>query len=132
MNTYVIAAALIKNKEKYLIAKRDSQKEFNPNEWEFISGFIEEKETVEKTILRELIEETNLKGQIIDSGESTSILDKDTRWIIIPYLIETNNEKFEINPSDHSEMLWVKAKSLKNYKGLISFIKIFENEGWIK
>lgn len=54
MKTFVIAQAIVKYKGKYLIGKRSKGKEFSPNIYEFISGFIEEKESAEDAILREV------------------------------------------------------------------------------
>jgi len=118
MKTYTIATALIKFQDKYLIAKRSQNKEFSPNKWEFISGFIEEKESAEETILRELQEETSLKGKIIKSENPYITEDNEIRWIILPYLIEPSSANFKIKESDHSEMKWVTIEELNNYQDL--------------
>ncbi|MBI2045584.1 hypothetical protein HYT23_06000, partial [Candidatus Pacearchaeota archaeon] len=50
METRIIASAILKDKNKYLIAKRASSKKYAPGKWEFISGFIETKESAENII----------------------------------------------------------------------------------
>lgn len=121
MNTYVIATALVEFNNQYLIAKRASTKKFSPKQWEFISGFIEEKETAEKTILKELNEETKLKGKIIKKGEPFSFVDEEARWVIIPFLIKSENNKVVLNKEDHSESKWIDKSEIKQYKDLSLF-----------
>lgn len=117
MRTYIIALGVIKYKNKYLIGKRSKNKKFSPNKYEFISGFIEEKEPAENTILKELQDETKLNGRIINTSNPYIIQEKD-RWITIPFLIESNSEKFIINNEDHSELLWVSKEELEHYSDL--------------
>src|SRR3989338_11472965 len=126
MKTFVMVVILVQYLDKYLIAKRSSTKEFSPNEWEFISGFSEEKEPAEETILRELREETSLQGEIVKSAKPFTIIDEETRWIILPYLINVNTNKFTINPSDHSEIKWINSKKFSNYPDLSQCMKGFK------
>ena len=100
MKTFAITSGIIKYNDKYLIGKRSKSKKFAPNKWEFISGFIDTSESAEEIILREIYEETKLKGDIIKSAEPYIVEDEEARWIIIPYLIEANTDKFVINKMD--------------------------------
>ena len=118
METRVIVLGIIKNKNKYLIAKRASSKKFAPNKWEFISGFVDTGETAEDIILRELKEELKINGIIKKSGSPYIVKDEYGRWITIPYLIEVSNYSFTINKKDHSEVIWVGLKDLEKYKDL--------------
>lgn len=129
MNTYIIATTLVRHNNKFLIAKRAQHKEFAPNKWEFISGFIEEKEPAEETIIRELQEETALVGTIIKSGKPYVIKDKEARWIIIPFLIETTNANFIINKQDHAELKWITNDELGNCSDLSLDIKELKKQG---
>jgi len=126
MKTYTIATALVEYKGKYLIAKRSLKKKFSPGQWEFISGFVEEKESAEETILRELREETTINGKIVKSAEPFSIIDEKARWIIIPYLIKVNSDKVTINYSDHSKYIWATRTELNRYSDLHELINKFK------
>jgi len=64
MKTYPIAIGIVKLKDKILILKRSKTRRCSPNLWEFASGFIKEGESAEETILREVKEETSLKGKL--------------------------------------------------------------------
>ncbi len=121
METRVIITAMIKYKNKYLIAKRSSEKKFAPNQWEFISGFVDTNETSETIILRELKEELNIQGKIMKYGNPYVIKDKDGRWIILPYLIKVNDEKFRINKKDRL-IYRVKEKTIE----IVSIIGHYE------
>ena len=104
MKTYTIASAIIKYKDKYLIGKRAANKKFYPNIWELISGFIEEKEPAEETILREIKEETKVKAKLIKTADPYIIKVTNERWIIIPFLLEAKDNSFKLNKKDHSEL----------------------------
>ena len=131
MNTHVITSAVIKYKNKYLIGKRAETKKSAPNQWEFISGFIDTKETAEEIILRELKEETSLKGKIVKSGSPYFVEDKEAHWVIIPFLIEVANSNFILNPADHSELKWVAKEELLDYKELRTDIQKLKNSNFI-
>lgn len=122
METYVITTAVIRNKGKYLIAKRAATKKFAPNQWEFISGFMDTQESPKETILREIKEELNTNGSIIKESVSFDIIDDDGRWTVMPFLVELDTEDIHVNKEDHSEIKWVAADELTNYSDLKPFL----------
>ncbi len=68
---YVGLAALIENKGKFLVMKRSPEKDFLPNTWETITGRLEEAESPEIGLLREVEEEAGIEIEIvmpIDTG----------------------------------------------------------------
>lgn len=119
MKTFVIASAVVKNKDKFLIGKRARGKKFAPGTWEFISGFPEEKEPLEDTILRELKEETGLKGKVVRSAEPYMITDSEGRWVVIPFLINVTSDKVFLNTKDHEELRWVSRADLESFKDIV-------------
>ena len=132
MKTYTICSALIVNKGKFLIAKRSPKKTFAPNEWEFISGFIDkEKKTVEEIMFDELKEELNISGQIIYSGTPFVSKDKYVRWIVIPFLIKTNAKGLRINEKDHTKLKWITKNEFTKYNNLDWFLKGFKKANLI-
>lgn len=131
MKTRIITTAIVKCKNKYLIAKRATSKKFAPGKWEFISGFIDTNETAEEIILRELKEELKIKGVIVKSAEPYVITDKEGRWIIIPYLIDVKNNSFTINKKDHSQVEWIELKDFSKYKDIRKDIQEMKKRGLI-
>src|SRR3989344_3323483 len=118
METRIIVSAVVKHKNKYLIAKRAASKKFAPNKWEFISVFVDTSESSEEIILRELKEELNINGKIMKKAEPYLIIDKEARWVVVPFLISVKDETFKLNKKDHSEARFVNIKEFNNYKNL--------------
>jgi 8-oxo-dGTP pyrophosphatase MutT (NUDIX family) len=116
MKTYVITTAIIRDGDKYLIAKRAATKRFAPNEWEFITGFMDEIATAEEIILKELREELSAEGKIEAGSDPFEITDPEGRWIIIPFLVSVAPDTVKINPNDHSEIKWVTLSELGSFE----------------
>lgn len=106
-----VAAAVVYNPdiEKFLLVKRAEERERYPCHWEFPSGFIKEGENPEDAALRELDEETGLKGEVIRSGDSFPI--QIPRVEVYPVLVKVNEESVELS-HEHSEYRWVERSEL--------------------
>jgi len=126
MKTHIITTAIIRNKDKYLIGKRAATKEFSPNQWEFITGFMDAQESPEETIIREIKEELGAKGRIISKSNIFDFIDNEGKWFVTPFLVELDTKKIQANQGDHSELRWVMASDLKSYGDLKLFLN---NEG---
>lgn len=124
MNTFVIVTALVKHRDHFLILKRASTKKFAPNKWEFLSGFVEEKEPAEETIMKELEEETKLNGKIIKSDDPFTFIDEEAKWVVIPFLIEVESKSLSLNNFDHSEIKWITSKEFEKYEDLLPFSNV--------
>ena len=104
--TYVVTSAIIKNGDRYFIAKRAETKQFAPGHWEFISGFVEDHEAAEDTLLRELKEEINAEGTIEKRLNTYEFGDEHGRWIVVPFLVSVKDVNIKTNPDEHSEGRW--------------------------
>jgi len=96
-NPLPVAACVVKNREgKILITKRN----LNPgiNKWALPGGFIESNEIPEAACLRELKEETSLRGKI---KELVGIYIQKTRYygslIVIGYEVSISKDKILLN-----------------------------------
>ncbi len=123
MKTYIVASAIVNFKDTYLIGKRASTKKVAPNQWEFISGFIEDHVDAEETILTELKEEVNVRGKIKGTSDPLLFNENNDRWIIVPFFIEALSNKVNRNVHDHDELLWVKKEQLLHYEGVSDIFK---------
>jgi mutator protein MutT len=110
-----VAAAVVYNPDldKFLIVKRSKERERYPEHWEFPAGYIEEKEGPKQAALRELEEETSLKGEIIRKGESFKI--QIPRVKIHPILVKVEKDEITLS-KEHSEYRWVDKNDLEMLK----------------
>ncbi len=118
MKTRIITSAIIKDGDRYLLAKRANSKKYAPGKWEFISGFIDNNKSAEEIILNELREEINAKGKIVKICLPYVMIDKEARWIILPFIVKLINNKFKINKKEHSEIKWVSTSEIAQFKEL--------------
>src|SRR5215218_3205563 len=97
MATYVAVIGVVKlddEEEDYiLLLKRNALRRTSPNKWQTPSGFMNEGESAEEAVLREVKEETALEGTIKKSGSAFEVVDEWARWIIIPFLISVKSDK---------------------------------------
>ena len=111
--TYCVTSAIIKNGDKFFKAKRAETKKFAPGHWEFISGFIEDHQAAEDTIIKELKEEINAEGTIEKVLDIYQFGDEDGRWIVVPFIVSVKDPNIYTNPSEHSEGKWVTWEELE-------------------
>ncbi len=120
--TYVVAVAIVEFRGRFLIAKRAATKKFAPGQWEFISGFIDTKESAEEIILRELKEEVSLDGEVINTTNPFCTEDEEGRWVILPFKVAASNDDADAKSEDHSELKWVVREELAQYPDLKDFL----------
>jgi 8-oxo-dGTP diphosphatase len=103
-----VAAAVTFNseKEKFLVMKRAESMAVNPGKWDFPSGKIKDGEDPRTAALRELEEETGLKGKILKSGDSFVQETPDGSFRVHPFLVLVEESGVDMN-SEHTEYRWV-------------------------
>src|SRR3712207_1822898 len=122
MATYVAVIGVVKlddngrNDCLILLLKRNAQRRTSPNKWQTPSGFINEGESAEEAVLREVKEETALEGTIKKSGCAFEVVDEWARWIIVPFLISVKSPKVVIDTREHSEFKWVKVDEVSGFE----------------
>lgn len=108
----VVAAILTNDKGNFLIAKRKKGKILG-GFWEFPGGKIEEGESPEESLIRELKEEMDID---IDVGKyfDSSVFDYGDKVIKLDaYFGKINHGKIVLN--DHEEYHWVSREELRNF-----------------
>jgi 8-oxo-dGTP diphosphatase len=120
MATYVVVIGVVKLDDDHdgyiLLLKRNARRRTSPNKWQTPSGFINEGESAEEAVLREVKEETALEGTIKKSGSAFEVVDEWARWIIVPFLISVKSDKVVIDTREHSEFRWVKVDDVSNFE----------------
>ncbi len=87
---------LIYNKEnELLLLRRSNNDSFEPNKWCLPGGKLEEGETIKQAVIREVLEETNIK---LKSDQISLLAVKETKEVCIYYFIYSNftGEDFKI------------------------------------
>jgi 8-oxo-dGTP diphosphatase len=116
MATYVAVIGVVKLDDRVLLLKRNARRRTSPNKWQTPSGFMNEGESAEEAVLREVKEETSLDGTIKKSGSAFEVVDKWARWIIVPFLISVKSDKVVIDTKEHSEFRWVKVDEVSSFE----------------
>lgn len=108
MKTYSTIHAVAQNNEgKYLILQRAAHRT-SPGKWNFVTGYVQEREAAEDAALRELKEEANLDGEVIKASEPWWGDSGDKRFIIVSVLIKVEKEEtLKIDGEESQSFAWV-------------------------
>jgi len=109
-----VAISIPVRDNKVLILER-SESSSSSGYWNFPGGKIED-ETREKAAIRELEEETSLKGEITDSARPYIGNGELGYWRIYPFLVDAEG-KVELN-DEHSDFRWIRPEEIENLETL--------------
>jgi 8-oxo-dGTP diphosphatase len=112
LKTKKVIAALIMRDSKILIAQR-GKKDANYGKWEFPGGKLEENETEQECLARELFEELSIHAQIGDYFCSSFFEHKDTAYEMRTYFVPFFTGEIELR--EHQEVRWVNIEELSEY-----------------
>jgi 8-oxo-dGTP diphosphatase len=103
-----VAGGILEENGMYLIAQRKRDDDYG-FKWEFPGGKLDEGETGEKCIVRELMEELCIEVEVI------GFFDKfvEDEITILYYLVKRVSGKFTLN--DHEKLQWVFPDELGDY-----------------
>ena len=108
-----VVAAVIKKDNKYLIAQRNRNKHFAYH-WEFPGGKVNDDESFENALEREINEELSINIKIIKKITSEKHKYEKINAEIHYFLCEALNDNIIL--SEHEDMTWVYKQDLLNYK----------------
>jgi len=108
-----VALAVPEKENEYLLLKR-SQENSSSGQWTFPGGKIEGNESEREAVLRELKEETGLKGEIMDAGETYIGEGELGYWKIYPFHVKVESKKVELD-YEHSSFKWLSLEELKDH-----------------
>lgn len=118
-----VTAGIIEKDGKILIARRKSGKCIGAN-WEFPGGKLEDGETLEECLKRELKEELDIEVEIGDYVASSPFFCGDNHIELVAYRVKYLSG--EITLADHEEVQWVTVKELSDYEFTLPDIPIVE------
>jgi 8-oxo-dGTP diphosphatase len=106
-----VACAVVEIGDKILVVQR-SEKMKLPLKWEFPGGKIELAESPEDCILRELLEELNIKVEIANQLTSVNFDYSDSFIELIPFVVRYDSG--EIRLAEHKQYLLLSKTELVN------------------
>ena len=107
-----VVAAIIKKDNHFLIVKRNRKKHLGLK-WEFPGGKVQENETFEEALIREIKEELNIKISLQDKIAEEKYKDEKIDIILHYYLCSQNHGTIKL--SEHENLAWVKKKDFEKY-----------------
>lgn len=125
--TYIVVTGLVfipDLSENILLVRRSNLSTVMPNFWEFPSGYLKKTESAEDAVLREVQEETGLITKICLTSDPMTIVDKNIRWIVLPFLLRSDSKRVILNPSEHSKFNWIKYQDVDRYCTVIGTLDI--------
>ena len=108
-----VIAGVIERDSRILIAKR-KKNSFLGGKWEFPGGKLEDNETPEECLKRELMEEFGIESEIGDFICSTRH-PLNCQTIINLTVYRINYVSGEFNLYDHDEIRWIRRSELNQY-----------------
>lgn len=111
MNVTVVTAAIIIEKGKVLVAQRKPGKN-EELKWEFPGGKLEEGETLEKCLAREIKEELNIDIEVEEVFDVVSHQYQKEKILLLAYKCKYIDG--EVEAIDCNDYQWVELKHLKD------------------
>jgi len=107
MKTLITVHALVRHNSKFLVLQRSIHRS-DPGTWNCVTGYIKDRESAEKAALRELYEETNLKGKIVKAAEPYWVDLSNVRWVVILFLVDVKNiDKLMLDKNESQNHKWI-------------------------
>ena len=108
-----VVAAIIKNNDYYLLAKRNKDK-YMGLKWEFPGGKVEDRETFKEALSREILEELNVNIEIYNKVAQESYQDEEINIVLHYFMCSLLDENIVL--SEHEEIQWVKKQDFYKYE----------------
>ena len=113
-NIIRVTAAILEKDGKILIAKRKTGDKLFAGLWEFPGGKVEEGETPEECMARELKEELDIEVEVGELITSNKHKYPHGIFELLAYRVKHVSGEMVLN--DHKEIKWVTADEMSNYE----------------
>lgn len=119
---------------KFFLQKRGQKCRDEQGKWEFGGGQIEFGETTEAAVIREMKEENNANGTILETLPPHTLFRENngvkTHWILFPFIVLVNPQEIKLNePEKFDQFGWFELKSFPTplHPGLVELLKVYES-----
>jgi 8-oxo-dGTP diphosphatase len=108
----VVTCAIVENDGRILVTQR-SEKMDLPLKWEFPGGKIEEGETIEECLVREIFEELNIQVKILlPLQPNTHLYPNGKEIYLLPFVCEYLSGSILL--TEHADFKWLKKEELSS------------------
>lgn len=105
-----VTCALIVNPQNQLLAAQRSEHMSLPLKWEFPGGKVEDGETLEQCLIREINEELDIEIEVVISLESNTHNYPSITINLIPFICKHISGKIKLK--EHSDFRWLNSNEL--------------------
>lgn len=121
---------VLKYKKKYLVIQRSMDLNFYPGYWNGVSGFLDDKRSLEEKVYDEIREELGITQEQILSIKFGDIFDQDESkyqktWIVHPVLVTVNTDKVVLD-WESKNYLWLSMNEIKKLDLLPGFDQVLK------
>jgi 8-oxo-dGTP diphosphatase len=109
----IVTAAILVKGDKVFIAQRKAGKRL-ADLWEFPGGKLEEGETPEECLVREMVEEFGIEVSVLDFFDESVYHYERGPIRLLAYLVDWTAG--EMVPKDHQDCRWISFHDLNNYE----------------
>lgn len=113
VKTYITVHVVATNPVGEILILQRAEGRLNPGKWDVVTGYIQDRESAEEAALRELKEETNLKGIVSKTADPIWVDENETRWVDIAVLVKVKDiSKLKIDRAESQSLRWIMPSDL--------------------
>lgn len=111
-----VALGVVEFEGKYLLMRR-SEENSSSGKWTFPGGRVEEDESTEDAVKREIKEETGLDTEVVREGDHFINEGELGFWRVHPFLLSSESKEVEIG-REHDRHEWIEISELEGFDTL--------------
>ena len=125
-----IINCVVRHRGKVLLVKRNMGMRLYPGYWNGVSGFLDDKRSIEEKVRDELQEELGLLKKSIKTIRLGAIFNQDApkykkTWIVHPVLVDIATDVVRLD-WEAEECVWAPPQDIKKYKIMPGFDKVLQ------